>query len=109
MVMSFVYWMLRRLLELVVLRGRRGIANKIELLVLRHEVRILKRQLHGRLRYRPADRALLAALSRLLPRVRWRSFLVTLWVPRIRSVFLTRRFASSSPITAGRSRPALGC
>jgi putative transposase len=49
----------------------------IELMVLRHEVRLLKRQLHGRVRYRPADRAILAALSRLLPRWRWRCFLVT--------------------------------
>ena len=40
-------------------------------------VRILERQLHGRIRYRPVDRAVLAALSRLLPRARWRSFLVT--------------------------------
>jgi hypothetical protein len=40
-------------------------------------VRILERQLRGRVRYRPADRALLAALSRLLHRSRWRSFLVT--------------------------------
>jgi hypothetical protein len=46
-------------------------------MVLRHEVRVLKRQLHGRVRYRPADRAILAALSRLLPRWRWRCFLVT--------------------------------
>jgi hypothetical protein len=29
-------------------------------MVLRHEVRVLKRQLHGRVRYRPADRAMLA-------------------------------------------------
>jgi hypothetical protein len=58
--------------------SRRSVSdNEVELLVLRHQVRILERQLHGRLRYRPADRAILAALSRLLPRVRWRSFLVT--------------------------------
>ena len=37
-------------------------------MVLRHEVRLLERQLRGRLRYRPADRAILAALSRLPPR-----------------------------------------
>ena len=33
MVMSFCYWMLRRLLELIVLRGRRDVANEVELLV----------------------------------------------------------------------------
>ena len=46
-------------------------------MVLRHEVCLLKRQLHRRVRYRPADRAILAALSRVLPRWRWRCFLVT--------------------------------
>jgi putative transposase len=46
-------------------------------MVLRHQVHILQRQLHARVRYRPSDRAILAALSRLLPRNRWRSFLVT--------------------------------
>jgi hypothetical protein len=49
----------------------------IELMVLSHEVRLLERQLHGRVRYRTTDRAILAALSRLLPRWRWRCFLVT--------------------------------
>ena len=38
---------------------------------------VLERQLQARVRYRPADRATLAVLSRLLPRDRWRSFLVT--------------------------------
>jgi hypothetical protein len=75
MVMSFCYWMLRRLLGLIVLRGRREAANEIELLVLRHEVAVLRRQVSGP-RFRAADRALLAALARLLPRERWASLIV---------------------------------
>ena len=46
-------------------------------MVLRHQVLILERQLNVRVAYRPVDRAILAALSRLLARWRWRSFLVT--------------------------------
>jgi hypothetical protein len=46
----------------------------IEIMVLHHQVRILERQLNARVAYRPADRAILAAFSRLLPRRRWRSF-----------------------------------
>jgi len=49
----------------------------IEIMVLRHQVLILERQLNARVAYRPVDRAILAALSRLLARRRWRSFLVT--------------------------------
>jgi putative transposase len=64
---SLVYLGLCRVLALVV-SSRRGAADKdIELVVLRHQVRVLERQVHGRIRYRPVDRALLAALSRLLP------------------------------------------
>ena len=40
----FLYWALRRFLELIVLVGRRGSANEIEPLVLRHEVVVLRRQ-----------------------------------------------------------------
>ena len=60
------------------IRKRRDQADKdLELVVLRHQVRVLERQVPGRVRYRGSDRALLAALSRLLPRVRWSAFLVT--------------------------------
>ena len=73
---SLLYLVQCRILELVMKR-RTDSDKDLEILVLRHQVKILERQLHGRLRYRPADRALLGALSRLLPRWRWRSFLVT--------------------------------
>ena len=57
-----LYGALRRLLELTVARGRDDSSNEIELLVLRHELAVLRRQV-ARPRFRPADRALLAALA----------------------------------------------
>jgi putative transposase len=72
---SFVYLALRRSLELVLLCFRSGEAKEVEILVLRHELAVLRRQ-HPRPRLQPRDRALLAALSRQLPRPRWSVFLV---------------------------------
>ena len=77
MLFSLLYLGCCRIFGLVVSCRRTESEKDIEIMVLRHQVRIIERQLHARLRYRPADRALLAALSRLLPRIRWRSFLVT--------------------------------
>jgi hypothetical protein len=74
-VWSFVYLALRRSLELILRCPRSAQAKEIEILVLRHELAVLRRQ-HPRARLQPADRALLAALSRLLPRPRWSVFLV---------------------------------
>ena len=72
-----MYAGLCRVLAPVVSRWRSDVDKDVELVVLRHQVRVLERQLHRRVRYRPVDRPLLAALSRLLPRDRWRAFLVT--------------------------------
>ena len=76
--LSLVLIGLCRILGLVVTSRRSGSDRDIEIIVLRHHVRVLGRQLHGRVRWRPADRANLAALSRLLPRSRWRTSRVTL-------------------------------
>jgi putative transposase len=73
---ALAYLALRRLLELVVLVIRSESANQVELLALRHEVAVLRRQV-GRPAYQPADRVFLAALSRLLPRSCWSCFSVT--------------------------------
>jgi putative transposase len=74
-ILSFVYWAVRRLLELLVLCARGERAKEVEILVLRHELYVLRRQV-ARPRLCTADRALLAALRSALPRVRRRSFLV---------------------------------
>jgi putative transposase len=73
---SFVYLALRRVLELLVLCWRSADAKEVEILVLRHQLAVLRRQ-HPRPRLQPQERALLAALSRLLPRHRWSIFVVT--------------------------------
>jgi putative transposase len=75
-VISLIYWALRRLLEVVVLRLRSERSKELEILVLRHQLRVVQRQV-ARPRLGQADRVLLAAFSRSLPRSVWSSFLVS--------------------------------
>jgi hypothetical protein len=70
-----VYVLACRLFELVVLLGRGERSKKLEILVLRHELSVLRRQVR-RPQFTPRDRLLLAALSRVLPRRLWQAFLV---------------------------------
>jgi transposase InsO family protein len=76
MVVSFVYVFACRLFELVMLLGRSDRSKELELLVLRHELSILRRQLR-KPQLAASDRILLAALSRVLPRRSWHAFSVT--------------------------------
>ena len=76
MMLSFLYLLACRLTALLTWRSRSHAAKELEILVLQHQVAVLRRQVK-RVEYRPADRALLALLSRALPRSAWRSFLVT--------------------------------
>ena len=69
-VFSLAYLGPCRLLALVATLRRGGAGKDVELVALRHQLRVLERQAHGRAKYRPVDRALLAALSQLLPRDR---------------------------------------
>jgi putative transposase len=68
--LKIVYGLTWRTLGLVVVlvRGDRAIAA--EMLVLRHENAVLRRQA-GRVRYEPVDRAWFAALARIVSRRRW--------------------------------------
>jgi putative transposase len=76
MALSFLYLTTRRLLRVLLGRLRSEHAKDVEIAVLRHQLAVLRRQVK-RPEFRPADRAVLAVLSRALPRARWSIFLVT--------------------------------
>src|SRR6266508_4707359 len=72
MLFGIVYPAARALLGLLVRGGHLAVAD-IELLLLRHEARVARRA-RGRGAWRPADRLVLAALSRCLPPRAWHVF-----------------------------------
>jgi putative transposase len=76
---SLLYLLIRTLVALMIGNSKHGhddSAKDLEILVLRHQLRVLQRT-SGRPKLRPIDRVLLAAASRVLPRDRWVAFLVT--------------------------------
>ena len=70
MIISFVYLLIRCVVGCLMMLVKHRVSKDAELLVLRHENAVLRRQV-GRARYQPGDRMWLAALSRLVPRRRW--------------------------------------
>ncbi len=76
MVLSFLYRLVHCTFGLLGLAGRDTFAKDAEILVLRHQVAVLRRQA-GRARFTWPDRALVALLAGLIPRRRWMAFVVT--------------------------------
>ena len=74
-ILSFLYRAFCAVLQLIRLIFRRDIDLAIEVVMLRHEVTVLRRQVH-RPALEQADRAVLVGLSRLLPRHRLGRFFV---------------------------------
>jgi hypothetical protein len=72
---GFVYIVVCRLFALALLLARSDCSKELEILVLRHELSILRRQAR-RPQIGPPDRLVLA-LSRVLTRRSWQAFLVT--------------------------------
>jgi hypothetical protein len=75
--LSLVYLVLRFVLQLLLLSLSSEEFKELEIVVSWHEHAVVRRQV-ARPHVRPADRAFLAAASRLLPRASRRSFFVTI-------------------------------
>ena len=93
MALRLVYLIFSQVLQWIALMARQSAAKDAELLVLRHEVAVLRRRV-TRPRMDWADRALLAGLVRLLP-------------PRIRKARLVRPQTLLRWLAPGCDPPAL--
>ena len=71
MLLSLASRLVRCLFGLLAVLVRSDLSKDAELLVLRHENQMLRRQLSGRPQWDHADRIWLAALSQLVSRRRW--------------------------------------
>jgi putative transposase len=98
---KIVYALMCRIPGLIVVLFRSDQATVAEVLVLRHENVVLRRQA-GRVRYEPADRAWFAALAQIVSRRRWSEVF-----PVTPATLLAwhRRLAAKKYDTSGRRRP----
>jgi hypothetical protein len=102
--MLFMLWLTVRLLtRLLVFPNADNGTKDLEILVLRQQLRVLRRK-SGRPRFTARDRVLLAAASRALPRQRWASsFLVTpQTLLRWHRTLVRRKWTSGKERTPGR-------
>ena len=76
MLSKLAYLTLCRSTQLLALLARGDTTKDLEILVPRLQLAVLRRQV-ARPKLQPADRALLAGLSRVLPRSRWSCFFAT--------------------------------
>jgi putative transposase len=93
-----------RSIQLLAMLARGDAAKDLEILVLRHQLGVLCRQIPGP-RLEPTDRALLAAVSRVLPRARWSCFLVR---PETLLRWHRRLIAGVWTYPRGPGRPSVG-
>jgi len=95
--LSVLYVALQRVLQLVFLLFRSTQSKDLEIIVLRHELAVLRRQVRRPV-FRAADRLFLSAASRLLPRVNWSSFVVTpATLLRWHRFLVAKRWTSTRP------------
>ncbi len=76
MALGFLYSLVRRVAELLRIHRMDAAAKDAGILVLRHQLAVLQRQV-TRPRFSRSDRALIATLAKLVPRERCAAFLVT--------------------------------
>ena len=75
MALGFRYCLVRRVGELLRIHRMEAAAKDAEILVLRHQLAVLRRKV-ARPRFSWSDRALIATLAKLVPRERWAALLV---------------------------------
>jgi hypothetical protein len=92
--LSFLYRLVRRVVELLGILRMDDAAKDAEILVLRHQLAVLERQV-GRPRFTWSDRAIIATLAKLVSRGRWAAFLSS--APRPSSAGTAPSFDGAGP------------